>query len=102
MTRDEHLKHILIVGSQTRGKRHGLLMLCSGPECAGAEMFARGLKVADVLVAAEAHIADCEADESEPHCGKPVGEHMLRARPRDHGFPPCGFPVAGSDGELAS
>lgn len=62
MTRDEHLAAILIVGSAKRGKRHGLLMLCSGPDCGGAEMFARGLKVADVLAAANAHIDDTEED----------------------------------------
>jgi len=39
----------------------------------------------------------------EPHCGKPVGENMLCARPRGHGSPPCGFPdPGGCSGELAS
>lgn len=42
--------------------------------------------------------------EREPeHCGKPVGDNMLCARPRGHGFPPCGFPDPGfNGGELAS
>jgi uncharacterized protein (DUF983 family) len=62
VTRDEHLAAILIVSSAKRGKRHGLLMLCSGPDCGGAEMFARGLKVPDVLAAANAHIDDTEDD----------------------------------------
>ncbi len=39
---------------------------------------------------------------ADPHCGKPVGEHMLCARPPGHGFPPCGFPVGGDGRELAS
>lgn len=38
----------------------------------------------------------------EARCGKPVGEHMLCAREPGHGFPPCGIPVEGSSGELAS
>lgn len=41
-------------------------------------------------------------EDWQARCGKAIGEHMLCARPRDHGFPPCGIPVAGSDGELAS
>lgn len=56
MTRDEHMRAIRIVGSAKRGKRLGLLMLCCGPECAGAEMFATGLAAADVVTAADAHI----------------------------------------------
>jgi hypothetical protein len=55
MTREEHLKAIYIVGSKKRGKVHGLLMLCSGPECGGAEMFARPT-AADVSAEANAHV----------------------------------------------
>lgn len=55
MTREEHLKAIYIVGSVKRGKVNGLLMLCSGPECGGAEIFARR-NAADVGAEANAHI----------------------------------------------
>lgn len=58
MTRDEHLKAVYVVGSATRGKTTGLLMLCSGPECGGAEMFATGLTAFDVAAAANAHIGE--------------------------------------------
>lgn len=59
MTREEHLKAIRIVGSAKRGKTIGLIMLCSGPECGGAEMFARST-AADVGVEANAHIDKIE------------------------------------------
>lgn len=55
MTRDEHLKSIYIVGSAKRGKVDVLLMLCSGPECGGAEMFARRT-AADIVAESNAHI----------------------------------------------
>lgn len=55
MTREEHLKAIYIAGAAKRGKTMGLLMLCSGPECGGAEMFARP-DAFDVGVQSNAHI----------------------------------------------
>lgn len=63
MTRDQHLRAIYITGSVKRGKRDGLLMLCSGPECGGAEMFAPGRTAADVVSAADGHIDDVDQDE---------------------------------------
>lgn len=60
MTREEHLKAIYIVSSAERGRNSGLLMLCSGPDCGGAEMFARGLTVGAVVAAANVHIDDTE------------------------------------------
>lgn len=60
MTREEHLRAIYLVGTVRRGKRLGLLMLCSGPECGGAEVFAGGLSAADVATAAERHIDETE------------------------------------------
>jgi hypothetical protein len=56
VTRDEHLKAVYVVGTAMRGKTAGLLMLCSGPECGGAEMFAAGLTADDVAAAADAHM----------------------------------------------
>lgn len=56
MTREEHLRAIYLAGSAKRGNRNGLLMLCSGPDCGGAEMFTPGPTVADVMAAADAHI----------------------------------------------
>lgn len=55
MTRDEHLRAIYVVGSEKVGKVSVLVMLCSGPDCAGAQMFSR-LTVADVLAEASAHV----------------------------------------------
>lgn len=65
MTRDEHLRVIRIVGTATRGKRIGLLLLCAGPECGGAEQFARGLSVADVVDAAGRHLDDFAAEQGD-------------------------------------
>jgi hypothetical protein len=56
VTREEHFRAITIVGTEKRYKRHGLLLLCSGPDCAGAGMFADGLSVGAVVTAADAHI----------------------------------------------
>lgn len=56
MTREEHLRAIYVIASQRRGKRAGLLMLCSGPDCAGAEVFALSHTVGAVLEAAARHI----------------------------------------------
>lgn len=50
----------------------------------------------------ECSVRTDELAGGEEHCGKPIGEHMLCAREPGHGFPPCGFPVEGSGGELAS
>lgn len=61
MTREEHLRAIYIIGSQKRGNRTGLLMLCSGPECGGAQMFAAGLTAAAVATAADTHTDEIEA-----------------------------------------
>ena len=55
MTREEHLKAIHIVGSKKVGKRTVLVMLCSGPECGGAEMFAR-CTAGDVSAEANGHV----------------------------------------------
>jgi hypothetical protein len=63
MNREEHRRAIYVVGSARRNKRTGLLMLCSGPECGGAELFARGLTVADVVATANTHIDDVEGGE---------------------------------------
>jgi hypothetical protein len=60
VTRDEHMRAIYIVCGQQRGKTRGLLMLCSGPDCAGAEVFAPGRKAADVVTAANRHIDETE------------------------------------------
>jgi hypothetical protein len=60
VTREEHLRAIYIVGSAKRGKRNGLRMLCSGPDCGGAEMFAIGLTAASVVTAVDAHIEEIE------------------------------------------
>jgi hypothetical protein len=61
VTREEHMRSIYIVGSAKRGKREGLLMLCSGPECGGAEMFAER-NAGAVAAAANAHIDETEGD----------------------------------------
>ncbi len=55
MTREEHLRAVHIVGSRTIGKGSALVLLCSGPECAGAEMLARPT-AGDVYAEACAHI----------------------------------------------
>lgn len=55
MTREEHLRAIHITGSRKVGNSIVLVMLCSGPECAGAEMLARPT-VGDVATEANAHI----------------------------------------------
>lgn len=62
MTRDEHRRAIYVTASQKRETRFGLVLLCSGPNCHGAEMFAAGLTVADVLAAADAHIDSVDPD----------------------------------------
>lgn len=64
MTREEHRRAVYIVGSATRNKRPGLLLLCSGPECGGAEVFVPGLTAAAVAAATDAHI-----DLAEPDAG---------------------------------
>lgn len=63
MTRDEHLRVIYIVNSVTRGKRQGLLMLCGGPECGGAEMFVPGRSAWDVATVSAAHLNDTYPDQ---------------------------------------
>ncbi len=55
MTREEHLARIYIVGARTVGKSSRTVLLCSGPDCASAEMLA-GLTVADILAEATAHV----------------------------------------------
>lgn len=60
MTREEHLKAIYIVSSQKRGKATGLLMLCSGPDCARAEVFAVRRTAGAVAEAANRHIDEFE------------------------------------------
>lgn len=55
MTREEHLKAIYITGSRRVGSRTMLVLLCSGPDCGGAEMLARP-NAAAVEVEANAHI----------------------------------------------
>lgn len=75
MNREEHLKAIRIVGAATRGKTNGLVMMCSGPTCGGAEMFARRT-AADVAAEAGAHIDKMDAEDVE----SPFAElHDLRA-----------------------
>ena len=59
-----HREAVRIVASQKRGKRLGLLMLCAAPECHGAEVFAPGHSVADVVAAADAHIAETESSDA--------------------------------------
>lgn len=60
MTREEHLRAITIVGNTRRYKRIGVLMLCSGPDCGGAEMFADSPNAAAVATAANTHIDQAE------------------------------------------
>lgn len=60
MTREEHLKKIMIVGTRKLGKSTALVMLCSGPECGGAEMLSR-CSVGDAVTAAGVHIATMDA-----------------------------------------
>lgn len=60
MTREEHLKALYILGTKARGKTSGLLLLCSGPDCGGAEVFAPGLTVGAVSEAANRHIDEME------------------------------------------
>ncbi len=55
VTREEHLKAIYVVGSRKVGKRTMLVMMCSGPECGGAEILAH-YTAADVGTEANAHI----------------------------------------------
>lgn len=55
MTREEHLKAIKLVGTRVVGKRTMLVMLCSGPDCGGAEMLAHYTAYA-VGAEADAHI----------------------------------------------
>ncbi len=60
MDRDEHLKKIYITGVTKVGTRRVHTLLCGGPDCGGAQMFA-GLTVADVLAEADDHIAKMAA-----------------------------------------
>jgi hypothetical protein len=55
MTRDQHLKAIYITGTRKLGKNTVLVMLCSGPDCGGAEMLAR-INAYDVTTEANTHI----------------------------------------------
>lgn len=55
VTREEHLKAVYVVSSRKLGKSTVLVMLCSGPECGGAEMLAHP-NAFDVGVQATAHI----------------------------------------------
>lgn len=55
MTQEQHLRAIWIVGSRKIGKRTVLVMLCSGPDCGGAEILAQP-NAADVGAEANAHI----------------------------------------------
>lgn len=66
MTREEHLRAIYIVGSKKVGSnRTVLIMLCSGPECGGAEMFAR-CTAGDVAAEAGTHVDKMAALGSVP------------------------------------
>lgn len=56
MTRDEHMRAIRVVGTSKREKRIGLVLLCSGPECGGAEVWVPGLSAADVAAGAAQHL----------------------------------------------
>lgn len=60
MTREDHLRAIHVTGFTQVGKRMVVVMLCAGPDCAGAQMFAR-LTVADVLARANTHIDEMDA-----------------------------------------
>lgn len=62
MTSEEHLAAIYIISSQKRGRTSGLLALCSGPDCAGAEVYVAGLTVGKVLAAANRHIDEFEGE----------------------------------------
>lgn len=55
MTREQHRAKIYVVGSRRVASRTVLVMLCSGPDCGGAEILSR-LTVDDVLAQADAHI----------------------------------------------
>lgn len=55
MTQEQHLRAIWIVGSRKIGNRTVLVMLCSGPDCGGAEVLAQP-NAADVAAEAHAHV----------------------------------------------
>ncbi len=55
MTREEHLKAVKVVGSRQVGARIMVVMLCSGPECGGAELLAHH-DAHDIGVEASAHV----------------------------------------------
>lgn len=59
MTREEHLKAIWVVNSRKVGNHMLLVMLCSGPDCGGAEILARRT-AADIAAEANAHIDKME------------------------------------------
>lgn len=65
MLRQQHLKAIYIVGSRKLGKGSVLVMLCGGPDCAGAEMLARPT-VAAVLAEANTHIDKMDDLSADP------------------------------------
>jgi hypothetical protein len=58
VTREEHLRAIKIIASKRRGKRIGLLALCSGPDCDGAEVWIAGISIGDAVDAGDKHIAE--------------------------------------------
>lgn len=62
MTRAQHREAVYIVGTDTRGKVFGLILVCHGPDCGGAEMFARPT-VGDTVAKVEAHIDEMGAVE---------------------------------------
>ncbi len=66
MTRDAHLQAIHIVGGRKTGKATILVMLCSGPNCAGAEILARAT-AGDVTTEANAHIDKMAELGAEPN-----------------------------------
>lgn len=59
MTREQHLKAIMVVGWEKRGKVMVLRMLCSGPDCGGAEILSR-MNAADIGAEAAEHIDKME------------------------------------------
>lgn len=64
MTREQHLKAIFIVGTKKVGNTLGLTMMCSGPDCDGAQMFARR-NAADVAAEANAHVDKAATYDAE-------------------------------------
>ncbi len=65
MKRDAHLRAIHVVGHRTLGKGSVLVMLCSGPNCAGSEIFARPT-AGDVAAEANAHVDKMAELGAEP------------------------------------